>query len=1106
LNILNGAAVAAGDKTYIGYQVGSSGTIHFGAAGGSLSTKSLWVSPSQLTGTGTINTEGLVSDVNLVFDSSHGLVQTFLIPGDPEHDPDRNITVNLDMSDAANSSDFGAGYLGAGSLTIRNAIAVKSGNGYLGYAAAADGTASVTGSGSKWTCNSLNVGYFGTGTLNVLSAAAVVSSGGVIGFQAGSTGTVNVSGNNSKWTNSASLAVGRFGHGVLNIADKGTVTNTHAYLGDQAGSTGAASVSGIGSTWTNSGEFIVGHQGYGTLAISAGGSVSSTGDAYVGYWTGVAGQVSVSGAGSKWATGKYLHVGESGNGTVTITGGATVNTASYGFIGNNTGSTGKLTIDGVGSKWDVVGGVFVGYAGDGELNITDGGVIRDSFFLAQNAIGYEVDSKGVATVSGAGSTWATIGAMGVGYSGDGTLNISDGGVVTVGGTTMVAWNPGSTGKIDFGDGGGTLATKMLWASSSQLLGTGTIHARGLVSDVALVFDDDRGTIQTFAITGPMDQNVTVNLNMSNPADVGDLGAGYLTTGSITIRDGMNVNSITGQLGYHSGSSGSATITGANSKWTTSEEFYVGNSGNGTLTVGNGGTLESYYAVIGDEDGSSGTATITGGGSTWTNVRDITIGVYGSGVLNVFDGGVVNNRDGCVGGYSSATGRANVHGDGSKWNNSSYLYVGKYSDGELSVGDGGLVTAGYAYLGENAGTTGILTVDGYGSKLTNSSYFYVGYSGNGTVRITGGGTIQGYPSVLSYNTGSTSDVLVNGDGSNWTCSGSMAIGRRGLAILTITAGGTVTNGSGRIADQSSATGFVMVDGAGSKWTNNGALNFGSSGKGTLNIANGGAVLATTVSINSLSLLSIAVDGSSSLIVGGGSGAITNGGTVRIMAGAVPATDAVYTPISAGAWTESGVCQAVGGTWDALAREFTVSKVAASTADSPVVIDLSDRQRIRVDDIATGWTVGASFLAREAIGGAYSETMMMPNPNELAFTATVIDEMALANLEAILDSGELVLGAWDFDVVGAYAAGDPAYLSFEVGASFSRDNLRLWHYDGADWEAYDAMDLTYDGRYASFTVAGFSGYAVSGVPEPTVFALLLAAGLCVISRRPIRRGRV
>ena len=62
-----------------------------------------------------------MSDLDLVFDSSHGLTQT--VPGFG------NVTLNLDMSNPSNSGDLGAGYYGNGSLTIKDGLAVTSGAG-----------------------------------------------------------------------------------------------------------------------------------------------------------------------------------------------------------------------------------------------------------------------------------------------------------------------------------------------------------------------------------------------------------------------------------------------------------------------------------------------------------------------------------------------------------------------------------------------------------------------------------------------------------------------------------------------------------------------------------------------------------------------------------------------------------------------------------------------------------------------------------------------------------------------------------------------------------------------------------------------------------------
>jgi len=52
------------------------------------------------------------------------------------------------------------------------------------------------------------------------------------------------------------------------------------------------------------------------------------------------------------------------------------------------------------------------------------------------AIGDEVDSSGIATVSGAGASWTATGND-RGGQGDGTLDIEDGGAVTVNNAEMV---------------------------------------------------------------------------------------------------------------------------------------------------------------------------------------------------------------------------------------------------------------------------------------------------------------------------------------------------------------------------------------------------------------------------------------------------------------------------------------------------------------------------------------------------------------------------------------------------------------------------------------------------------------------------------------------
>ena len=102
LNITNGASVSVLGNTTVGlYEsptANCTGTINF-ANGGTLTTQTLSASPSELAGVGTINAAGIVSDLNVVFDATHGLKQTVPISGVSG----QNIALNLDVSNAANN-------------------------------------------------------------------------------------------------------------------------------------------------------------------------------------------------------------------------------------------------------------------------------------------------------------------------------------------------------------------------------------------------------------------------------------------------------------------------------------------------------------------------------------------------------------------------------------------------------------------------------------------------------------------------------------------------------------------------------------------------------------------------------------------------------------------------------------------------------------------------------------------------------------------------------------------------------------------------------------------------------------------------------------------
>ena len=631
---------------------------------------------------------------------------------------------------------------------------------------------------------------------------------------------------------------------------------------------------------------------------------------------------------------------------MTIRDGVTVY-SGIGYVGYREGATGEVTVTGPGSTWctrytttDIHGtysslaAIYVGRSGgEGGLLVSDGGAVD----CMAGRVGDEAGSVGTMTITGSGSTWSSSGlSIGL-YGGNGTLNITDGAAVTVE-FTGVADQPDSTGSIHL-DGGGKLTTGCLSASPPQLVGTGSIDARGLISDVDLLFDSPPSLSQTVTFNSQADQNIAVNLDLSDPDQNTALGVGRSTTGTLTVRNGVTLHCTTAHVGVQADSTGYATISGDGSTWHNSHAF-IGECGVGTLTISDGGAVNTeWYGHVGVEQGSMGSVTVDSLQSRWTNGRDLEIGS----------------------------------------------------------------------------------------------------SGNGTLHIIGGASVD--------------------------------------------------NDSGTIGHFSSSTGVVVVDGAGSTWTNREDLRVGVAGTGRLHINTGGTVAATEALVNDRSLLTIGVGNGSLLEIDGGAGAIVNDGTVRVVAGAGAAAGSVHSPIAATTFTGAGVYQAVGGTWDQTSHEFTVSDVRSGGSGMTQTIDLLETQRLFVQDAATGWAVGASFLAADVSA-------------DLDLAATVVDGPTLDDLETLLAEGESVLGGWAFTATGAYTEGDPAYLSFAAGPGWARSTFSLWHHDGTAWTEYEAPDLTYDSQYASFSVDRFSAYAVT-VPEPSTLAVLLTAALGLLAHRQRKR---
>ena len=540
------------------------------------------------------------------------------------------------------------------------------------------------------------VGWYGTGVLNILAggnASLTTITTSVIGANEDSEGTVNVLGGTwrlyDSGNNARPLNVGQSGTGTLNIKQKGHVDGGYLRLGSSTGGVGTVNVEGEDSVLTTE-LFEIGSYGTGSLNITDKGYVTSSIVAILGYQAGSNGQVVVE-KGGEWLiknndSSIEFQIGNQGTGEATIREGGLV-TAENTIIGGNATGIGTLNVQDQDSVI-TVRRLYNEYFGNGTVNISNNGLINNKEY---SLVGVQDGSHGVVNVTDKGH-WNFLGTgeafryVYIGDAGDGELNVS------------------SEGKVDSG----------IITAGMKETGTGNITVK------------DKNSVIT---------NLGTNL-------------GYDGHGEMNISNqGLVVSNGGSSLGYGETGVGNVSIT-TGGMWEVNKNVYttIGVAGVGNLNISDGGKFVSQnITFLGDKASGIGTLNLMDATSSFDTVG-INVGNFGSGIVNVSNGATLNSTGyGFIGGNASGKGIVNISTD-SLWNlktsstNAQLLQVGVLGTGELNITTGGIVKARDTQIALNDKSKGDVRVDGQNSLLETFN-MYVGTSGTGTLTLTNNGTLN-----------------------------------------------------------------------------------------------------------------------------------------------------------------------------------------------------------------------------------------------------------------------------------------------------------------------------------------------------------------------------
>ncbi len=556
---VDGAAEVLDEFGYIGFDVGSEGEVSLSNGASWNNTRHLYLGFSG---------KGMLSIDSNASVSSEDAYLGYLSHGFG--------SVSISGGQWNNSGLLFVGRVGSGQMFVDSAGVVTSSVGVIG-AYGGSGSATISGTGSRWdNAGEIFVGLEAEGSLAINGGGALSSSGAQVGQSEFGSGSLTVEGNNSTWNNSGTLTLGYLGNARLNVLNGGNVSTQSVNMGDRGGHSEAL-VSGDGARLSIDGTLLVGRLGTANLRIDSGGQVTND---YSQIALGSVASATVSGAGSLWQNNNTLDVGALAEGSLDVVFGGRVVAGEDVILGrfeiDNHRGNGVINIDGIGSTLISGGDLVVGGNGGGIMNVSQGGTLEtdpDSSGVTYNSyLGRYTGSSGEVSVTGIGSSWTNQGEIHVGQGGIGELNIESGGLVDTSSISIGSTTEGGTGRVTVSGAGSILTTKtvltnifvgnnssLLIQNGATAVGSGAIFGDGTATVAGVGSLWDTGTQLNIGTRSQGTLNILSGASLESE-DV-RIAAQTSGRGDVVVSENSNWN-VQGDmlLGFYFGNQGIANLT------------------------------------------------------------------------------------------------------------------------------------------------------------------------------------------------------------------------------------------------------------------------------------------------------------------------------------------------------------------------------------------------------------------------------------------------------------------------------------------------------------------------------------------------------------------